>query len=108
MRFLIGRVDERRGRTDEARRAFEAVVAATPTGNRAARRLDLLTIPALRALGRGKEATSRASTVAAAAPAELQELAEALARGALAADYVQRAGDIESRLLMRALSLPDR
>ncbi len=67
IRFLMGRVDERRGRPAGARRAFEAVAAATaPAG--AVTLLDLLAIPALRALGRAGEIDPRVIAPASARP----------------------------------------
>lgn len=87
VRFLMGRVDERRGRLDEARRSFEAVVVATPAAGGAVTPLDRLALPALRALGRTQEA---------------------LARGDLAVDVPRRAGDLDGELIIRALSLPAR
>ena len=87
VRFLMGRVDERRGRIDEARRSFEAVVAATPPAPGALTPIDRLAIPALRALGRAEEAN---------------------ARGGLTPDYPRRPGDLDGELIIRALSLPAR
>ena len=86
VRFLMGRVDERRGRVDEARRSFEAVVAATPAAGAGAP-LDQLAIPALRALGRAEEAN---------------------ARGGITPDYPRRPGDLDGELIIRALLLPAR
>jgi hypothetical protein len=83
IRFLMGRVDERRGRPEEARRSFEAVVAATRPAGGAATRLDVLAIPALQALGRPADA-------------------------GIAANDPRVPGDLEGELLIRALSLPIR
>ena len=87
VRFLMGRVDQRRGRLAEARDAFEAVVAATPPRGGAVTSLDRLALPALRALGREEDAR---------------------ARGDLAPDVARRPGDLDGDLIRRALSLPAR
>jgi tetratricopeptide (TPR) repeat protein len=108
VRFLMGRVEERRGRKEDARRSYEAVVAATSTDTRGVRRPDVLVIPALRALGRTQEAASRASVLAAAAPPELRDLALALGRGDLRASSTRALKDLDGELLVRALSVPSR
>ena len=87
VRFLLGRVDERRGRLDEARRSFEAVVAATAAEGGAPTPLDRLAIPALRALGRAQEAVGR---------------------GGVASEPARRPTDLDGELIIRALSLPAR
>ena len=87
VRFLMGRLDQRRGRPEDARRAFEAVVAATPAAGAGPGALDRLAIPALRALGRAPDPAA----LAAAAP-----------------DLPRRPGDLDGELIRRALSLPDR
>jgi tetratricopeptide (TPR) repeat protein len=107
VRFLLGRVEERRGRTDEARRSFEAVVAATPSGRGAARPIDLLAIAALRALGRTNDAVSRAAALPRATPADVREVAAALARGDVPVDTARRVNDLDRQLVMRALSLSE-
>ncbi len=79
--FLLGRVDERRGRAADARRHFEAVVSATGPGT--GQHLDLL------------------------ASAARQSLGQAATSPTIPPDLTQ-SGDLDDILLVRALSLPSR
>jgi tetratricopeptide (TPR) repeat protein len=109
IRFLIGRVEARRGRTDEARRSFEAVATATAARDAPVSRLDLLAVPALRALGRAGEARAILSRAQSQATRrEVRELAEALERDEILAGPAPRESDLDGALLIRALSLPAR
>jgi tetratricopeptide (TPR) repeat protein len=120
IRFLMGRVDERRRRSDDARRSFEAVVAATRPPGRTVTRLDLLAIPALRALGRSSDVGRTVLEPASKAGTEagVRQLAETLARAdssnparltamlaAVGASHPRVFRDLEGQLLLRALSL---
>ena len=111
IRFLMGRVDERRGRPADAARAFEAVVAATVPGGGRLAPLDLLAIPSLRAVGRAAE-VDRAVLAAAAdssTDSAVRQMAGALARGetiaGVAAANPRTFGELDGILLVRALSL---
>ncbi len=111
--FLMGRIDQRRGRPTDAARHFDAVAAATSAGRAGLTRLDLLAIPALRALGRASDVDRLVpSAVLSATDTGLRQVAEALARdeavAALTAALPRQFGDLDGRLLSRALSLPAR
>jgi tetratricopeptide (TPR) repeat protein len=109
IRFLIGRVEARRGRTDEARRSFEAVAAATAVRDDPVTRLDLLAVPALRALGRAGEARAILSRAKSEATRrDVSDLAEALERDEILAGPAPRESDLDGALLSRALRLPAR
>ena len=110
IRFLMGRIDQRRGRATAARTAFEAVAAAT--GRPAALiGLDLLAIPSLVALDRPAGVDGDILTAASRPGTDsgVREVARALARGeaiaAIAARFPHIFGDLDGTLLVRALSL---
>jgi tetratricopeptide (TPR) repeat protein len=88
VQLMIGRTEAARGNRAAAREAFEAVVGATGSIDSPLRRLDLLAIEALRALGRNAEAD--------AAEDSHEPALEALRTGL--------AGDVEGRLIARALA----
>jgi predicted Zn-dependent protease len=109
IRFLIGRVEARRGRADEARRSFEAVAAATVLRDGPATRLDLLAVPALRALGRAGDARAILSRAKSQATRrDVRDLAGALEREEILAGPAPQESDLDSALLNRALRLPAR
>jgi tetratricopeptide (TPR) repeat protein len=114
IRFLMGRIDERRGRAADARREFEAVVAAASPAGAGLARLDLLAIPALRALGRAQDIdrTLLAASARPTADPGLRQMAGALARAEaienIAAANPRQFGDLDGTLLVRALSLAGR
>ncbi|MGE5813231.1 MAG: DUF5107 domain-containing protein [Acidobacteriota bacterium] len=108
VRLILGRVEEQRGRAEQAARSFEAVVAATKAARGALTWLDLLAIPALRSLGRAQEidhlVLSRASNPR--TDATVRALAGALANGTVPAGSGFR--DLDEELVTRALSLKGR
>lgn len=111
VRFLMARVEERRGRPAEARRHFEAVVATTGTPAGAASRLDLMAIPSLTALGRQGEieravlAAARRSGTDAGVRAAAEALARGEAVGLVSARHSASFADLEGAIIMRALGL---
>lgn len=114
IRFLMGRVDERRGRAADAQQHFEAVARATASDSAGLDRLDLLGIPALRSLGRGAEIASAIVDRAERQDTDpgVRQMADALARVAaidgITPRYPNQFGDLDGTLLVRALSLPGR
>ena len=114
LRFLMGRIDERRGRLAEAREHFDAVVRSSTADSAPLDRLDLLGIPALRSLGLGDEV---AHTILARAVDTNTDAGVRLVAGALGSDaaidsiaplHPNQFGDLDGALLVRALSLPGR
>lgn len=110
VRFLLGRVEQRAGRTADARRQFESVVAAT-TPVRGLGALDTLAIPALAEIGAPVTKT-RALLAKAAGPGAdpgSAALARALAAGTpirdLATRYPRTFSDLDATLVLRALRL---
>jgi tetratricopeptide (TPR) repeat protein len=83
VRYLLGVAAQRLGKVQEARAAFEAVVEATDLTRARPSRLDLLVIPSLTALGRDAGDLSRQ----------------------LADERAKLDDDLDSRLLLRSLSL---
>jgi tetratricopeptide (TPR) repeat protein len=134
VRFLLGRVESRLGNADEARAAFQSVVAssaapstpaatdpAAPTAGDARAALtpkDLLAISALHALGRAAEldAWSRAGSTRSGVARFAANLARALTdEGADPAEAVLRLApsneglfaDLDGQMLLRALTVQD-
>jgi tetratricopeptide (TPR) repeat protein len=112
VRFLLARVEERVGNDDEARQNFRAVVDATAS---LTTRLDLLAIPAFRALGRGENVAAWARTMGLPADhSPLARLGSRLvgARGAdpsalataLVSDTPSLFDDVEGGMILRALT----
>jgi tetratricopeptide (TPR) repeat protein len=105
VRFLLGHVKREQGQTDPAARSLEVVIEATSAAEGPLTRLDLLAIPALRALGREQDidriVLSRASNPG--TDAAVRALATALARGTMPAGNDVR--DLDEELIARALSL---
>jgi predicted Zn-dependent protease len=110
IRFLMARVDERRGHTADAMKSYRAVADSTrPEGALGA--LDLVAIPALKALG----ATGRITTEllpaagAAATDAGVAAAARALAAGTplgvVTTRYPRTFGDLDGSLILRALNV---
>ena len=110
VRFLLGRAEDQLGHEGGAQEAFQAVVDATGDLSRLtaadrppstgdwqppANRLDLLAIPSLHALGRTSELEAMGW-----ASAESREFALRLGT-----EFPQLFGDLEGRLLLRALAL---
>jgi tetratricopeptide (TPR) repeat protein len=65
VQYVLGHVEQRLGRLDRARGAFQAVVDATPPTGAGGNRWDLLAIPARQALGRTDVRPSATATPAA-------------------------------------------
>jgi predicted Zn-dependent protease len=110
VRFLMGRIEQRRGRVAQTRAAFEAVALASPASS-ASTRLDLLAVPSLLALDRVSDLeTLLAKADGADTEPGVREAARALARGAslasIAPSFPAVFGDLDGTLLVKALSLP--
>ncbi|MEZ5316824.1 MAG: DUF5107 domain-containing protein [Vicinamibacterales bacterium] len=116
VRYLLGVAASRDGKPGEARAAFEAVVTATRPVGGGISPLDALAVPALAALGRGGEIDAMLATPAAAPGVDAGVAAlvaalraaspEAVRTGlrGVAAAHPRLAGDLDGRLLMRALA----
>jgi tetratricopeptide (TPR) repeat protein len=110
-RYLLGVAERRRGSADTAEASFDAVISVTDLATDSPNRLDLLSIPALAALGRMEalEATWTSPTTDAgrfgraliAAIGNGDDVASAAAR--LAQRYAALFDDLNGRLILRAL-----
>jgi tetratricopeptide (TPR) repeat protein len=113
LRFLMARIDDRRGRAADAKRNYQAVADATrPAG--APGILDLLAIPALASLGASAPLTSNilAGGAVDGPDAGIAATARALATGApltgLATRFPRTFGDLDASLILRAFNVSAR
>ena len=116
VQYLLGRVEQRLGERDRARAAFEAVVDATGETDSNADRLDLLAIPSLVALGRGRTDALRSmwndtdtdvgrfATKMIRAVENGSDVREVTER--LATEHSGLFDDLLGRMLLRALTVP--
>ena len=115
VRYLLGIVEQRIGARDRARAAFVAVVDATAGPVAAADRLDLVVIPVLAALGRSSELRDLWVDVTSDAGRVGSELIDSVERAGrlrevvpgLAAEHTELFGDLDGRMLLRALLAAD-
>ncbi len=115
VRYLLGRMEQKLGSSDQARREYLAVVGATGDLQGDLQTQDIPAIPSLHALGRTTELRAVAADAAGDTEAArfAGELARALVDGPddlgavarqLAAGYPELFSDLDGRLLLRALS----
>jgi tetratricopeptide (TPR) repeat protein len=114
VRYLLGRVEDRRGNPRGAREQYELVVAATGGLSRPPSRLDLLLVGALKALrpsdleplldqDLGSSDSARAWRRLAESAVGQQPVSSSILRS-IVADYPLLFDDLEGRLILRALA----
>ena len=101
---MNARVEQRLGRAADARESFEQVIAATVSARGAMSEVDLLAVPALRALGRREQGDALLGrAVDRSADPHVRWLASQFAANAPRPG--SRPNDLDGELLIRALFL---